>query len=408
MSEATSKASPNAALPEHLSRPALRRIHPVPLQRENQLFLGLQDPLMLSGQMMVVPPQAFQVMQLFNGERSLEEICKTIGANDPQPLQDLVSKLDEFGLLWGPTCESLEDKKRAELGSAGAFPAQATRILGEDPAVIRSQLEKWLDEAEDAEIDEPVVGLVTSHLEYARGHPLYAASYRTVAKGPKPDRVVVLGSNHFGIGDGAIVSDLGFDSPLGRVPADRGVIDRLRASTGDRLFKDVLDIFPEYSLQFQLPWIQHLFGNVPVVAAIVPDPNAGLFADDGARLGAADFVAALEGALQAEGGRTLVVASADLSRAGQAFGEPGPVDAKRRKDVEMFDRQMISEYIGGADGFVARMREQKNPTRWTSVGALMAASKLAKPKSVELIDYRQAVDEQGHGLISSAAMVFLG
>jgi hypothetical protein len=38
----------------------------------------------------------------------------------------------------------------------------------------------------------------------------------------------------------------------------------------------------------------------------------------------------------------------------------------------------------------------------------MAASKLAKPKSVELIDYRQAVDEQGHGLISSAAMVFLG
>ena len=96
-----------AELAEHLQRPALRRVHPVPLQKDNQLFLGLQDPLMLSGQMMVVPPPAFQVMQLFNGERSLEEICKTIGAPDQQPLQDLVSKLDEFGLLWGPTTPSI-------------------------------------------------------------------------------------------------------------------------------------------------------------------------------------------------------------------------------------------------------------------------------------------------------------
>jgi MEMO1 family protein len=397
----------SSTLPEHLSRPALRRVHPVPLQKDNQLFLGLQDPLMLSGQMMVVPPPAFQVMQLFNGERTLEEICKTIGAPDQQPLQDLVSKLDEFGLLWGPTCEALEDKKRAELSAAGAFPANATRILGEDPAAIRSQLEKWLDEAEDAEIEEPIAGLVVSHLEYARGHPLYAASYRAVAKGPKPDRVVILGSNHFGIGDGAIVSDLGFDSPLGRVPADKGVISRLRSATGDKLFKDLLDLFPEYSIQFQLPWIQHLFGDVPVVAAIVPDPNAGLFADDGARLGTEDFISELDQALSAEGGRTLFIASADLSRAGQAFGEPTAVDAKRRKDVEMFDRQMLSEYIAGADKFVAKMRDQKNPMRWTSVGALMAASKLAKPKSVELIDYRQAVDDQGVGLISSAAMVLL-
>jgi AmmeMemoRadiSam system protein B len=189
------------------------------------------------------------------------------------------------------------------------------------------------------------------------------------------------------------------------------VDNRLEPLTIEHVFaedeEDVLDLLPEYSIQFQLPWIQHLFGDVPVVAAIVPDPVAGLFADDGARLGTEDFITELGRALDAEGGRTLFIASADLSRAGQAFGEPAAVDAKRRKDVEMFDRQMLSEYIAGADKFVAKMRDQKNPMRWTSVGALMAASKLAKPKSVELIDYRQAVDDQGVGLISSAAMVLL-
>jgi hypothetical protein len=105
----------SSTLPEHLQRPALRRIHPVPLQKDNQLFLGLQDPLMLQGQMMVVPPPAFQVMQLFNGERTLDEILTTIKATDPKPLQELVAKLDEFGLIWGPTCEALEEKKKQEL-----------------------------------------------------------------------------------------------------------------------------------------------------------------------------------------------------------------------------------------------------------------------------------------------------
>jgi AmmeMemoRadiSam system protein B len=397
----------STAQPEHLVRPALRRIHPVPLQKDNQVFLGLQDPLMLQGQMMVVPPPAFQVMQFFNGERTVEEICKTIGAADPKPLEDLVAKLDEFGLIWGPTCEALEERKKGELYTAGAFPAGATRILGEDPAAIRAQLEKWLDEAEDAEIDGAIAGVVTCHLDYARGYPVYASSYRTIAKSAKPDRVVLLGSNHFGLGDGAVVSDLGFESPLGRIPSDRALIERLRAASGEKLFKDILDHLPEHSIQLQLPWIQHLFGSVPVLAALVPDPNTGLIADDGARMGTEDFISVLGSALAAEGGSTLFICSADLSHAGPAFGEPTPVDAKRRKDVEALDRSLMRAYIADASGFVAQMRELKNPTRWTSVGALYAAARLARPKSIELVDYRQAVDEQGNGLVSGASMAML-
>jgi hypothetical protein len=41
------------------------------------------------------------------------------------------------------------------------------------------------------------------------------------------------------------------------------------------------------------------------------------------------------------------------------------------------------------------------------VGALYAAARLAKPSSIELIDYRQAVDEQGNGLVSGASMALL-
>ena len=396
-----------ANLAEHLQRPALRRIHPVQLQKDNQVFLGLQDPCMLCTQMMVVPPQAFQVMQFFNGERSLDEIAKGLKLADIAPLLELVQKLDEFGLLWGPTCEALEDKKKAELAANGAFAAGATKSLGEDPAVIRSQLEKWLDEAEDAEIDESIVGIVSCHLDYGRGHPVYASSYRTIAKGPKPDRVVLLGTNHFGLGDGVVVSDVGFESPLGRMPVDAKVIEHLRAATGRKLFIDILDHVPEHSIQLHILWIQHLYGNIPVIAALVPDPVVGLMSDDGARVGVDEFVAVLGKALDSQGGRTLFVASADMSHVGPAFGEPAAIGDQRRREVEHHDRAMMKEFIASPDRLIEGMRAQKNPTRWCSVGAMTAAVRLAKPSSIELIDYRQAVDEQGNALVSSASMVLL-
>jgi hypothetical protein len=38
---------------------------------------------------------------------------------------------------------------------------------------------------------------------------------------------------------------------------------------------------------------------------------------------------------------------------------------------------------------------------------MFVASTVAKPSSVELIDYRQSVDEQGMALVSAASMALL-
>jgi len=394
-------------LADHLARPALRRVHPVPLQKDNQVFLGLRDPCMLNPQTMVVPPQAFRVMQMFDGNRSVADIAAEIKMPDAQPLVDLVRKLDEFGLLWGPTCEALEERKKQELQAAGAFPSLEPKVLGEDASAARAQIEKWLDQADDAELDEPVVGLVTCHLDYPLGAAVYAASYRVIAKAPRPDRVVILGTNHFGLGDGVVVSELGFDTVLGRTPADRGVVERLRKAADRRLFVDILDHVSEHSIQRQLPWVQHLFGDVPVVAALVPNPLQPMIAEDGARVGSGEFVELLGGALAAEGGRTLFIASADLSHVGPAFGNPEPVTDQRRRDVEAHDRAMLKEFIAGSGGFLERVKQTRNPTGWWSVGCMDATLRLAKPSAVELIDYRQNFDEQGNGLISSASLALL-
>ena len=128
--------------------------------------------------------------------------------------------------------------------------------------------------------------------------------------------------------------------------------------------------------------------------------------DDDARVSAPPFIEALNEELASVGGRTFFVASSDLSHVGPQFGEPRKIDQQRRVDVERHDREMIAKFIEGDSGeFLSAMRWNKNPTRWCSIGNMAALLQLAQPNSIELIDYRQATDEQHNTLVSSAAIV---
>ena len=63
------------SLPDHVRRPHLRPIQPIPMKKDGKSFVALRDPISLSTETMVVPPQVIKVVQLFRGEQSLEEIA---------------------------------------------------------------------------------------------------------------------------------------------------------------------------------------------------------------------------------------------------------------------------------------------------------------------------------------------
>lgn len=392
-------------LPEHIRRPHVRQFQPLGATHQGQQLVVLRDPMMLTQQSMAVSPQAMPVIAQFQGERTVEEIAAAMGAPDTKPFIELAQRLDQLGLLWGPTFETLETELKARIAEVGAYPVQT----GEDPitaaAQARTQIDQWLAEAEDPELDAPVVGIIAPHLDYARGWPNYAAAYRCLDRVEKPDRVVILGTNHFGIGDGVILTEWAFDTIFGRAERDADLIERLKTKFGRPGFVDQLDHHAEHSIKLQLPWLQHRLGDVPVVAVLVPDPTSPMLAEDGKRLAVEPFLDGFAEVLDAVGGRTLFVSSADMSHVGPQFGEPRAVDAQRKVDVERHDRELMAQYLSGDSGaFLKRVRETHNPTRWCSVGNMYAALKLSKATGVELIDYRQACDEQGACLVSSAAM----
>ncbi len=385
----------------------MRPIQPIPMSRDGKKFVGLRDPAMVSSQMMVVPPQVMGVLQHFRGERSVSDIATQLNGPEDQ-LIHLAKGLDKVGLLWGPTFEKLESELHEKIKADGAFPASASVSLGQDADAAREAIESYFDQTEDPELEGEPIGIVAPHLDYQRGWPNYAAAYYALRAMTTPDRIVILGTNHFGIGDGVVLTEFGFTTPMGRVDPDAEVIEALKTKLGRGAFVDQLDFLPEHSVELQLPWLQHCFGAVPVLTALVPDPMTPMIADDGKRVSMEQFVQELAEVLDVAGGKTFYVASSDLSHVGPQFGEPRPVDEQRRIDVEQHDREMMGKFIeADADEFISAMKWNKNPTRWCSIGNMAATLMLAKPHTVELIDYRQAYDDQGNVMVSSAAMALL-
>lgn len=402
----TSK-TPFSDLPEHLFMPAVRQIQPIPMKKDGQMIVGLRDPYQLSKHTIALPMNVFAVVQQIDGKHTAEEISMKTKA-PPDQLVELLKKLDEVGLLWGPTAALLEEEALSKLKDDGAFGVRSSGGLGGSPEECTKQLDTWFQETEDPEFDKQICAIVAPHLDYDRGWPNYASAYFAWQHAKTPDRVVILGTNHFGNGDGVVLSTIGFTTPFGTCPVDGSVIDELSEQLGKGVTTDMLDHLAEHSIELQIPWIQHCFGNVPIVAALVPSPLIPMIEDDGERTTTEEFVEAMRTVLDSEGGTTYFVASADLSHVGQQFGEPRPVDEQRKYDVERHDREMISKYLqGDAEEFVAAMKWNNNPTQWCSIGNMSATMQLANPKSIELIDYRQWCDDKGVALVSSCAMAIL-
>lgn len=444
----------------HQLRPRLRPVRGFPAAakgpdgKEYQM-LGLADARQISDKVVITMPAAVHLLPLLDGQNELDGIVAKIGRGLTRPvLEQLVAQLDDAGLLEGPRFEAIAAKMRADFdattvlppGTTAAFTDSLLQEAGEggqpvDAAAglsdaqrdelararLRQTFDAWIDRALAEAADPALTALprviVAPHLDYPRGWMNYAAVYGRLRVADRPDRVVILGTNHFGESTGVTGVDKGFSTVLGACELDSALLEDLRARLGAdnaaRLLRHKYDHEREHSVELQIAWVQHVFGTDDqgrfprVLAALIHDPtvkNGESY--DGTGLALEPFVEALRGAIAAAPGRTLIVASADLSHAGPAFGDKEPMagddDAaqQRRNAVFARDREMLSLLEQGKHAeLVSAMAWESNPTRWCSIGNLVAAQMVARPGTTRLLNYAAAMDEQGVALVSSCAMV---
>jgi hypothetical protein len=179
-------------------------------------------------------------------------------------------------------------------------PAVAGRFYPADPVQLRGAVTAFLEEAVPATGPRPLA-LVAPHAGYVFSGQIAADAWHQ-AHGHGYDVIVVLGTNHGAPLAGVSVhGGRAYRTPLGAVAIDRALADRLAAADERFAYRPAVHD-GEHSIEVQLPFLQVLFPETPIVPAVVGVHDPALAERFGRLLGRA-----------LRGRRPLIVASSDLS-----------------------------------------------------------------------------------------------
>jgi AmmeMemoRadiSam system protein B len=106
-----------------------------------------------------------------------------------------------------------------------------------------------------------LLGLVSPHAGYMYSGPVAAYGFARMAQDGKPGSVVILGPNHTGAGSGVSIMTSGkWRTPLGEVQVDKALSEAIKQGS-EIIDVDEVAHAHEHSLEVQLPFLQHLFGD---------------------------------------------------------------------------------------------------------------------------------------------------
>lgn len=397
-------------------KPCLRPLEafPIPDAEGVGAKVAVRDRCQLSDVTLTLSKPAFHVLTLMDSMNSCADIQRLFEDRYLQPLapdtlQTMLDHLEEAHLLEGDAFDahyaSLVADYRA--GNVRHMPNAEGLGVTADGAVF----EEMLRAAGPSTFPKPIRGIVAPHLDYPRGSPCYAAAYGALRGRATPDRVVVLGTNHFGRSLSVTATGCDFATPLGTTRADRALLERIESRCGD-LRRFELDHVHEHSIELQVAWLQHLFGaeKFEMLAFLCPDPcgSTGTAPPDGDGVDLRTFAEVLGELIRADEADTLIVAGADLSHIGAAFGDERPLDEAFLGEVERGDRTALKRLVeGDAIGFVGQVAEDGNVTRVCSAGCIFALATALSDAKAQLLGYHQAVDQSSQTGVTCAAVAFV-
>ena len=226
-----------------LERPKLRPVNSRRVEHQGQSFVMLQDVTGAIAQPVLIPVDGFNhIVRHFNGQSTLVEIQGHVSALDRacswplNELEGLVNRLDAAMLIEGPTFDAFHRSYR----ESGKRPAAlAGRSYASTLRALRAQLEQFFVDGDGAGVPSAktngagpeVRGILSPHIDFQRGGPVYTWAYRELVEKRSADIFVILGVAHQYCRRRFALTCKDFETPLGVVPTDRAYVDRI-ASLG--------------------------------------------------------------------------------------------------------------------------------------------------------------------------------
>ncbi len=223
-----------------------------------------------------------------------------------------------------------------------------------------------------------LVAVVCPHAGYVYSGPVAAHSYLHVSSLKKPELIVIVAPNHYGIGSGvSTFKDGVWETPLGRISVDPAATKAL-ADSAEIVAFDPDAHRLEHSLEVQLPFLQKIYGDsVPLL------PVSLVFQD-------IDTAKSISKALAkvVRGRRAVLVASSDFTHYESA-------EDARKKDTALVQQILKMDL----EGFYSTL-EALNVTAcgFGAIATVMESARALGLRKAELLKYASSGDTSGDNL----------
>jgi hypothetical protein len=261
------------------------------------------------------------------------------------------------------------------------------------------------------------LAIAAPHVSPFGGVDAYRAAYQSL-RPPNASKLhaeertfVILGTSHYGEPDRLGLTRKPFVTPFGEAVTDTALVDRLAAAAGDGAFMEDYCHAVEHSIEFQVVFLQYLFGSgiriVPILCGSyarsiyqggLPEDNESVRRS----LGALGELAAKEG------NRLTWVLGVDMAHMGRRYGDAFEAKAghNEMEDVAHRDSARIDRMAqGDARGFWDLVQENRDDLKWCGSSPIYSFMKAVPQARGTLLKYQQwNIDEQS--VVSFAGMRF--
>lgn len=389
----------------------------MPSPLEDRPGLLIRDPFQYSDAALVIPAVLVPCLECFDGKSSaldlrqmLVGLTGDLRVGDLQ--ENLVGALSEAGFLDNEVYRRMRSEREAEFAAAPCREAtHAGSAYPREPGALRATIDGYLLDGAPPEAEPDLTGIAAPHVSPEGGRSCYRSAFG--ALGPEyADRTfVVLGTSHYGEPDCFGLTRKPYVTPYGEPLCDTALVERLSAAGGSAVRLEDYCHAVEHSIEFQVLFLQHLFGPrirvLPVLCGSFgrsflgrkqPDQDAEV----------RRFLEALRELAASEGPRLLWVLGIDLAHIGRRYGDPFPVQAQdsrmaevARRDAERLDRVLS----GDREGFWNLVCENRDDLRWCGASALYTFLYAVPQARGRLREYGQwSIDSQS--AVSFAALSF--
>lgn len=405
------------------AKPQLRDLSPQWVQRQNEVFLHLEDDLGLADTAVQIPQSLTPILLLCDGTRTLESInggllLQGISIGEER-ISNLVEQLDDALLLENGKFAAEKNKAIQKYRNSLNRPMSfAGSIYPAKTADLDLFIQKSKDQFETSNnsdnYDGSLQGLLSPHIDFARGYATYGELWKE-AGGQLHDveQVVILGTDHTG-GLGSITPTLqNYQTPYSEIETDRAGIEILQtAVVGKDIYHEELHHIKEHSIELSLIWLHNAMEGRPFKLLPILCGSFQKFVMDKK---APDSDESIKNVIESiseyrKKARTLVIAAGDLAHVGPEFGDPSAMDELSLADLASKDHMSLATVErGNPDKFFSHSAEESDARKICGLTPIYLMGKILDGCQGYSVGYDQCpADEKRASVVSIAGTLLFG